>query len=60
MKRVCHCDRPCFAATENPGQLPADGGRTLHAGQPKDQLSQEGFPTYRSFRLVIILEKVQG
>ena len=58
MKRVCHCDRPCSAVTENPGQLPPVGGRALHAGQPKNQLSQEGFSSYGLFRLVIILQKV--
>ena len=45
--------------TGDPGQLPPVGGRALHAGQPEDQLSQEGFSAYRSFRLVIILQKVQ-
>ncbi|CAN0082636.1 unnamed protein product, partial [Laminaria digitata] len=30
-----------------------------HAKDPRDQLNQEGFQAYRSFRNVVILEKVQ-
>ncbi|CAN0182218.1 unnamed protein product [Ascophyllum nodosum] len=45
--------------TGDPGQLPPVCGRALHAGHPKDQLSQEGFSAYRSFRHAIILHKVQ-
>jgi ATP-dependent exoDNAse (exonuclease V) alpha subunit len=45
--------------TGDPGQLPPVCGRALYAGDPKDQLSQEGFSAYRSFRHVIILHKVQ-
>ena len=49
----------CVIMTGDPGQLPPFCGRALHAGHPKDQLSQEGFSAYRSFRHVIILHKVQ-
>ena len=45
--------------TGDPGQLPPVCGRALHGGHPKNQLSQEGFSAYRSFRHVIILHKVQ-
>ncbi|CAN0557378.1 unnamed protein product, partial [Laminaria digitata] len=45
--------------TGDPGQLPPVGGRALHAKDPRDQLNQEGFQAYRSFRNVVILEKVQ-
>ena len=41
------------------GSTAAVCGRALHAGHPKNQLSQEGFSAYRSFRHVIILHKVQ-
>ena len=49
----------CVIMTGDPGQLPPVCGRALHAGHPKDQLSQEGFSAYRSFGHVIILTKVQ-
>ena len=45
--------------TGDPGQLPPVCGRALHAGHSKNQLSQEGFSAYRSFRHVIILHKVR-
>ena len=49
----------CVIMTGDPGQLLPVCGRALHAGHPNDQLSQEGFSAYRSFRHVIILTKVQ-
>ena len=49
----------CVIMTGDPGQLPPVCGRALHTGHPKDQLSQEGFSAYKSFRHVIILHKVQ-
>ncbi|CAN0479104.1 unnamed protein product [Ascophyllum nodosum] len=49
----------CVIMTGDPGQLPPVCGRALHARHPKDQLSQEGFSAYRSFRHVITLTKVQ-
>ena len=49
----------CVIMTGNSPQLPPVCGRVLHAEHPKNQLSQEGFSAYRSFRHVIILQKVQ-
>ena len=49
----------CVIMTGDPGQLLPVCGRASHAGHPKDQLNQEGFSAYRSFRHVIILTKVQ-
>ena len=45
--------------TGDPGQLPPVCGRALHAGHSNDQLSQKEFSAYRSFRHVIIVQKVQ-
>ena len=40
------------------GQLPPVGDRPLYTLDPKDQLNQEGFQTYRQFTEVFVLDKV--